>query len=238
MEMNFLTILTIGFILGIKHALEPDHVIAVSTIASHSRKLWRSSLAGVFWGIGHTATLFVVGLFFLLFKNEIPRVWEMSLEMAVGIMLVYLGASSLLPYRKKKVHVHEHEHDGMPHKHFHSHQVYRTHNHDHKDVSYVRSMIIGLVHGMAGSAAMLILTMSTAQGVLQGALYILIFGGGTVIGMLLFTTLIGIPFVLSVNKIGINRTLTRITGLISTAYGIYYIYDLGVTEGLFRIWLQ
>jgi ABC-type nickel/cobalt efflux system permease component RcnA len=139
MEISLLSVLAVGFILGIKHAIEPDHVIAVSTITSHSKKLWRASLAGVFWGIGHTATLFIVGLILILMKGEIPEIWDMSLEFAVGIMLIYLGITSLFSSRKKKIHVHEHEHehDGHVHKHFHSHEQSETHNHTHKQISYV-----------------------------------------------------------------------------------------------------
>lgn len=95
MEMSLLLVLAIGFVLGIKHALEPDHIIAVSTIASQSKKIWKSSLAGVFWGIGHTLTLLVFGVILILLKNEIPEAWAMSLEFLVGIMLVYLGITTI-----------------------------------------------------------------------------------------------------------------------------------------------
>jgi ABC-type nickel/cobalt efflux system permease component RcnA len=238
MEETLLAILALGFILGFKHAIEPDHVIAVSTIASQSKKLWRSSLAGVFWGIGHTATLLIVGLIFILMKGEIPEIWAMSLEFLVGIMLVYLGINCF--FSLKKIHAHEHTHDGEVHKHFHSHQETTSHLHGHqsKKVSYVKSMVVGLVHGLAGSAAMVLLTMSTVKSVWEGTVYILVFGAGTVVGMLLFTTIIGIPFVLSANKFKLNKTFTQITGGISTAFGFYYMYNLGVTEGLFKLWLQ
>ena len=110
MEISFLSILALGFVLGIKHAIEPDHVIAVTTIASQSKKLLRSSLAGVFWGIGHTATLFIVGVILIFMKGEIPEEWAMSLEFLVGIMLVYLGVTTILSF--KNIHIHQHEHDG------------------------------------------------------------------------------------------------------------------------------
>jgi len=238
MEISLLSTLAFGFILGIKHAIEPDHVIAVSTIASRSKKLWRSSLAGVFWGIGHTATLFIVGLVLILMNGEIPDKWAMSLEFLVGIMLVYLGITSILSF--KNIHTHEHEHDGELHKHFHSHKYdsEHEHKHQHKDVFYMKSMLVGLVHGLAGSAAMTLLTMSTVKSVWEGAVYILVFGVGTVVGMLLFTTVIGIPFVISAKKIKINKALTQITGVISTAFGFYYMYNLGITEELFKLWIQ
>ncbi|WP_223594716.1 HoxN/HupN/NixA family nickel/cobalt transporter [Neobacillus bataviensis] len=238
MEVGFLSILALGFVLGIKHAIEPDHVIAVSTIASQSKKLFRSSLAGVFWGIGHTATLFIIGIILIFMKGEIPEKWAMSLEFLVGIMLVYLGASTILSF--KNIHLHQHDHDGENHKHVHSHEHHGTHEHklQHKHVSYLKSLVIGLVHGLAGSGAMVLLTMSTVKSVWEAAVYILIFGAGTIIGMLFFTTIIGIPFVFSAKKVTLNKTLTQITGVISIGFGIFYMYNLGVTEGLFKLWIQ
>lgn len=236
-EISFFSILALGFVLGIKHAIEPDHVIAVSTIASQTKKLFRSSLAGVFWGIGHTATLFIVGIILIFMKEEIPEEWAMSLEFLVGIMLVYLGITTILSF--KSIHLHRHNHDGEDHKHVHSHEhtSEHDHNHQHKNVSYLKSMFIGLVHGLAGSGAMVLLTMSTVNNAWEAAIYILIFGAGTVIGMLFFTTIIGIPFVFSAKKLSLNKTLTQVTGVISIAFGIYYMYNLGVTEGLFKIWI-
>jgi sulfite exporter TauE/SafE len=238
MEIGLLSILGLGFVLGIKHAIEPDHVIAVSTIASQSKKLLRSSLAGVFWGIGHTATLFIIGIILILMKGEIPEKWAMSLEFLVGIMLVYLGITTIHSF--KNIHLHKHEHNGELHKHVHSHEHIGTHDHSpqYKKVSYLKSMLIGLVHGLAGSGAMIVLTMSTVNSAWEAAVYILIFGAGTIIGMLFFTTLIGIPFVFSAKKFSLNRTLTQVTGVISTVFGIYYMYNLGVTEGLFKLWIQ
>ena len=238
MEIGFLSILALGFVLGIKHAIEPDHVIAVSTIASQSKKLFRSSLAGVFWGIGHTATLFIIGIILILMKGEMPEKWAMSLEFLVGIMLVYLGASTILSF--KNIHVHQHGHDEDLHKHVHSHKHSGKHEHNHqnKNVSYLKSLMIGFVHGLAGSGAMVLLTMSTVKSVWEAAIYILIFGVGTILGMLFFTTIIGIPFVLSAKKLSLNNTFTRITGVISISFGIFYMYNLGVTEGLFKLWIQ
>src|SRR6476620_1859748 len=109
MEVTLFSILGLGFILGIKHAIEPDHVIAVSTIASQSKKLWHTSLAGVFWGIGHTATLFIIGIILILLKGEIPEKWAMSLEFLVGIMLVYLGIKTIFSF--KNIHIHHHDGD-------------------------------------------------------------------------------------------------------------------------------
>lgn len=236
--MNILTTLMIGFILGIKHAIEPDHVIAVSTIVSKSKKIWTSSLAGIFWGIGHTITLFVVGMVFIFMKKEIPVEWALSLEFAVGIMLVYLGLSSVIFPERKNIHCHNHDHDGHKHKHFHSHGESISHKHTHKKISYLKSVFIGLVHGLSGSAAMILLTMTTVKNPWEAGIYIVIFGIGTVIGMLLCTFIIGIPFAISSNNKRMNIVLTKTTGIISCIFGVYYMYNLGINEGLFSIWIK
>ncbi|MEH6947626.1 urease accessory protein UreH [Bacillus sp. JJ634] len=237
MEVTLFSVLALGFILGIKHAVEPDHVIAVSTIASQSKKLWNASLAGVFWGMGHTATLFIVGIILIFMKGDLPEKWAMSLEFLVGIMLVYLGVKTILAF--KNLHVHQHEHDGDKHLHVHSHDHggKHEHKHQHGKVSYLKSLLIGFVHGLAGSGAMVLLTMSTVKSIGEAAIYILIFGAGTVVGMLFFSTVIGIPFVLSKKRIAINRTLILTTGAISTIFGIFYMYNLGINEGLFSLWI-
>lgn len=237
MEFTLVSVLALGLILGIKHAIEPDHVIAVSTIASQSKKLWHASLAGVFWGIGHTLTLFITGIILILLKGQIPDKWAMSLEFLVGIMLVFLGIKTIISF--KNIHIHHHQHDGDDHKHVHSHENsgQHSHKHQHRNASYLQSTLIGSVHGLAGSGTMVLLTMSTVKSIGEAAIYILIFGAGTVIGMLFFTTIIGIPFVLSNKRKTISRPLGIITGVISTVFGLYYMYNLGVNDGLFNLWI-
>lgn len=203
MISSLTSVLILGFILGIKHSIEPDHVIAVSTIASETKKWWRSSLAGVFWGIGHTLTLFIVGMIVILMKGEIPEAWAIAMEFLVGVMLVYLGFKSVWMIRK-----HSELHEKSKH------------------APFIKSTAIGFVHGLAGSAAMVLLTMSSVTTIGEGALYMLVFGAGTVIGMLGFTTIIGIPFVLSKNKVKINNSLTRFTGVVSMLFGVYYMYSV------------
>jgi ABC-type nickel/cobalt efflux system permease component RcnA len=220
MTGSLLSILLLGFLLGIKHAIEPDHVIAVSTIASESKNLKRSVFAGVYWGIGHTATLFIVGMFLIAAKNTITDTVALSLEFIVGIMLVSLGINSIIKFMK---HPPQHTHD-IPN------QVKKSHTH-------VKSFFIGLIHGLAGSAAMVLLTMSTVSTVWEGALYILIFGCGTVLGMLSFSTVIGVPFILTSGK-KVNRNLNNLAGIISILFGFYYMYNLGVNEGLFSLWFS
>ncbi|MDP4552118.1 HupE/UreJ family protein [Alkalihalobacillus macyae] len=207
MDASLLSLLVIGFLLGIKHAIEPDHVIAVSTIASRTRSLWKSSLAGVYWGIGHTATLVLGGTLLLLFNTTITNQWAMSLELIVGCMLIFLGIKTLVMKKKKT------EMKG--------------------DRTYIQSGFIGFVHGLAGSAAMILLTMSTVETLWQGVVYILIFGLGTCAGMLCFTTVLGIPFVATKRQLSLNKRLTQLTGILSVGFGFFYIYEIGVTGGLF-----
>ncbi|KMM35767.1 HupE/UreJ family protein [Guptibacillus hwajinpoensis] len=207
MDASLLSLLVIGFLLGIKHAIEPDHVIAVSTIASRTRSLWKSSLAGVYWGIGHTATLVLGGTLLLLFNTTITNQWAMSLELIVGCMLIFLGIKTLVMKKQKT------EMKGN-----------RT---------YIQSGFIGFVHGLAGSAAMILLTMSTVETLWQGVVYILIFGFGTCAGMLCFTTVLGIPFIATKRQLSLNKRLTQLTGILSVGFGFFYIYEIGVTGGLF-----
>lgn len=216
--VGLLTTISLGFILGIRHAIEPDHVIAVSTVASQSKKLWKSALIGVFWGIGHTATLFLTGITVLLLKGNIPEEWAMSLEFLVGVMLVYFGVTTFISIKNYRKTTHESHHIG-------------------KRIP-LKAVFMGFIHGLAGSAAMVLLTMSTVDSLWEGMVYILIFGMGTIVGMLVFTTIIGIPFIYSSKKLRINQSFTQITGVVSATFGIYYMYNLGVTEGLFRLWFQ
>ncbi|MCM3117966.1 sulfite exporter TauE/SafE family protein [Neobacillus sp. MER 74] len=220
MTGTLLSILLLGFLLGIKHAIEPDHVIAVSTIVSESKNIKRSVFAGVYWGIGHTATLFLFGMILIVAKNTITDTVALSLEFIVGIMLVSLGLNSLLSF--------------MKHRHPHPHH---TPDKETKGSTHLKSFFIGLIHGLAGSAAMVLLTMSTVSTAWQGALYILIFGCGTIVGMLTFSTVIGIPFVLTSGK-QVNRYLNSLAGIVSILFGIYYMYNLGVNEGLFSMWFS
>ncbi|WP_377890333.1 sulfite exporter TauE/SafE family protein [Alkalihalobacillus sp. R86527] len=200
MVSSLTSVLLVGLILGIKHSIEPDHVIAVSTVASDTKKWWRSSLAGVYWGIGHTATLFVVGMMVIALKGTIPEGWSLWMELIVGVMLIYLGCMSILTSRREK-------------------------NGEREKRPFLKSAVIGSIHGLAGSGALVLLTMSAVDGILEGALYIAVFGLGTVVGMLFFTTVIAIPFLLS-NRKSIHYNLTRFTGLISVLFGVYYMYSV------------
>ena len=235
---GFLGALAIGLVLGVRHALEPDHLIAVSTIASRSRTLRRAALAGVFWGLGHTLALLAVGLTLVLLRGELPATWSLGFELAVGAMLVYLGLGGLVGRWHGDTHVHEHVHDGEAHRHYHGHPHTADrarHAHAH-DTSYRRSTLVGVLHGMAGSAAVALLGMSATANAWQAAAYVLVFGAGTVIAMLASTALIGLPFVAAPERTWVHRALARATGATSAVYGCYYTYHVGAAHGLFSLW--
>ncbi|MFG6114816.1 urease accessory protein UreH [Halobacillus sp. MO56] len=210
MESLF-AILGFGFLLGIKHALEPDHVVAVSTIVGKNKSPWRSGFLGVFWGIGHTLTLLFIFLVLHFTQTSISGTWEKTFELGVGIMLVYLGISTFFPAK----------------------------NHAPKESRntsgnlFLKSMFIGQVHGLAGSAAMTLLVFSMVDSLQDALLYIGTFGTGTILGMLLFTFALSIPFLFAVNKNRISFVLTKATAILSIGYGLYYIYMVGFIDGLF-----
>lgn len=226
--MSSIITLLLGFGLGIKHAFEADHVIAISTIVSEQKNPFRSALVGAFWGIGHTTTLFVIGLLVLLFKISIPEHISLSLEFLVGLMLVFLGVYTLLRARNV-VHEHEHAHGNITHSHPHVHQDKKGLHQHHK------SFLVGSVHGLAGSGALMLLILSTVPTIIEGIYYILLFGLGSIIGMSLMSLLVGLPFIVSTRTFpNIEKHLRIIAGIISILFGMYYMYQVGAVNGLFR----
>jgi sulfite exporter TauE/SafE len=215
-------LLGLGFILGLKHALDADHVVAVSTIVSQTKNLKKSSLAGAIWGMGHTATLFLVGLVILVFKLAIPDKLALSFEFIVGIVLVALGVDVLRKVSKGKVHLHEHQHGDSVHTHLHSHKESPSHNYIHK------SFVVGTIHGLAGSAALMLLVLTTVNSIFQGLLYILIFGIGSIVGMLIVSGIIALPFLLSSKFDKINNIVKILAGTISIVLGFTIMYEIGL----------
>ena len=186
------TLLGFGFLLGIKHAFEADHVAAVSAVISKNKSIKQSSLLGAWWGIGHTISLLVVGLVILLLKISIPEKIALSFEFIVGIMLVILGFNVLITINKNKIHIHRHNHGKEKHIHFHSHKLTLNHEHTH----FNQSLFIGIIHGLAGSAVITLLVLTTVKSVFSGLIYILIFGIGSIIGMMFISSVISLPFAL------------------------------------------
>src|SRR5579862_6185018 len=168
MNESILATLAFGFVLGLKHATEADHLAAVSTIVSERRSLWQSASVGVLWGMGHTLSLLAAGVFVIAFGIVIPEQVANVLELMVALIIIFLGTRLLYVVLRTRhnVHVHEHSHDGKPHVHLHFHDEHHAHalslSHDdlHNGLSGWRPMLVGIVHGLAGSAALTLLVLS------------------------------------------------------------------------------
>lgn len=233
--------LGLGLVLGLKHSIEPDHVVAVSTIVNEYRNPFRAFWVGISWGLGHTTTLFLVGIIIIALRLTIPERLALFLEFAVGIMLVGLGAQVIYNYGKRKIHQHEHGHELDAHRHFHSHETSSEHSPVHHVLRAVgkpflrkKSYFIGTVHGLAGSAALTLLVLTYIDSPLVGLTYIAIFGLGSVLSMGIMTIVISLPFVLSANRLpNLNSFIQAGVGVLSIVIGVFWMYKIGITEGLF-----
>ncbi|WP_236561166.1 sulfite exporter TauE/SafE family protein [Pontibacillus sp. HMF3514] len=195
---GFVSVLAMGLLLGIKHSLEPDHVVAVSTLASENKSLKKSSLAGVVWGVGHTLTIALVGMIVFLLNIEITESVSGFFEVTVGVMIIYLGIRGVLSVFRSKP----------------------------RKVSLFSPAIIGFIHGLAGSAAMIVLIVATIDTTVEAVLYLLVFGVGTVTGMMLFTVILGLPFTKCNLQAKWMNTLTVGIGFLSILFGTYYITSI------------
>ncbi len=221
------TLLGLGFILGLKHTFDPDHIVAVSTIVSQAGSLKKSLLQGFVWGMGHTATLFLAGLLILVFKVTIPPKLTLVFELLVGAVLIILGINVLSRLIKGRIHLHKHEHDKITHAHLHSHEESKSHTHIHK------SFMVGMLHGLAGSAALMLIVLASVESISQGLLYITAFGVGLTIGMLMVSGIISLPFAFTKRFDRFNMGLKIITGLISISLGSLIVYKIGYAGNLF-----
>ena len=204
----FVTVILLGLFLGMRHSTDPDHVVAVSTIVSRQGSIRSSATIGLLWGLGHTLTIFLVGSAIIVFGVVIPPRLGLSMEFCVALMLILLGAVNLT---KKSRPV------SQP-------GVYQT----------IRPLAVGLVHGLAGSAAVVLLVLSTIKNPLWSTAYLLVFGFGTMAGMMLMTAAISMPLVYTGKKfLKINGYLIAISGAASMAFGMFLVYQIGFVDGLF-----
>jgi ABC-type nickel/cobalt efflux system permease component RcnA len=234
-------LLGLGLVLGLKHATEVDHVVAVSSIVSEQRSILRSALVGGLWGVGHTASLIVVGIIVLALRVAIPERVSNWLEFCVALMIIGLGATALLRALRGRegVHIHQHSHDSLTHIHihFHEHGTQHTregasHRHAVSRIGF-KPFLVGAMHGLAGSAALTLLVLTQIESAALGLLYLAVFGIGSIMGMLLMSGLIGLPFALSARRLsGAGYRLQTITGTLSIAFGLWYAYRVGVVNGL------
>ena len=240
-ELGLIAALGLGIVLGLKHSLDPDHVVAVSTIVSEYRNPMRSLWVGVSWGLGHTTTLLVLGIVIIALRLTIPDRLALLLEFFVGIMLIGLGVQVIYNFRKKRVHHHLHGNQEDSHQHFHAHARSPGPGEGHHRMlgigrPYLRkkSYLVGTVHGVAGSAALTLLVLASIDSPLAGMVYILVFGVGSVVSMGIMTILISFPFVLSANRLPrANQFIQAGVGTLSILFGAFLIYQIGFVEGLF-----
>ncbi len=258
---DFLAILAVGFFLGMRHATDPDHVIAVSTIVARHRRAGSAAWLGALWGLGHTLTIFVVGGGIILFRWVIPPRLGLSMEFAVGVMLILLGIMNLSGVWQlftesrargdadaRTVHTHPHGHGDYIHDHPHGHEP-EAHPHDPArtpvgwldrhlgalgSYRWARPLVVGVVHGLAGSAAVALLVLATIPDPRWALFYLLVFGAGTIAGMMAITAAISIPFAYGgARSARVGSVLRVSSGLISLGFGLFLAYQIGVVQGLF-----
>jgi high-affinity nickel-transport protein len=258
--ISLLSILAVGFFLGMRHATDPDHVIAVTTIVTRQRKAARAALTGIFWGLGHTLTIFVVGAAIILLGLVIPPRLGLSMELSVGVMLIVLGLMNVCSFFRaapgplgsaegtsRSVHSHAHSHGDYVHSHAHGHAP-DVHPHAPEQTplaqldrhlgqlslyQHARPLVVGVVHGLAGSAAVALLVLTTIRDSRWAIAYLLVFGVGTIAGMMLITMSLASAFhFLGGRRQGFSRRLNIASGLISLAFGLLLAYQICFVNGL------
>lgn len=234
-----LTLLLLGFVIGMRHAVETDHVAAVASLATRSGSIRDTVRQGAAWGLGHTLTLFLFGSIVLVLNLVMPERMAHMLEFMVGLMLVALGLDVLRRLVREKIHFHIHHHDdGEAHFHAHSHAGEtdhdpRQHEHEHPEGFPLRALAVGLMHGMAGSAALILLTLQTVQSPLLGLLYIAMFGIGSMLGMALLSIIIAIPLRYSARGMTwLHNGLQAVIGMVTVGVGALLVYRIGWQESL------
>jgi len=233
-------VLTLGLVIGLKHAFEPDHIAAITTQISKQKNnsqslkqrigegTIKSSLIGAIWGAGHTTTLVLMGLLVYVLSINIPEVFFTGSEFLVGIMLIFLAFTTISNKKLFKIkHMHLHTHEGGI-VHIHPHEHDGVHKHTHK------SYLIGCIHGLAGSGAIIVVTAAALTSIQEILSFILIFGFGSVIGMVLVSSLIGIPFALSKKISSLNQTLRFVAAAVSFLIGCTIIYEIVFVGKLFN----
>jgi hypothetical protein len=253
MSQQLLALAGFGFLLGMRHATDADHVIAVTTILARSRRFVHSTVIGALWGFGHTITVLLVGVAIIAFNVVIPPPVGLAMELAVAVMLVLLGVLNLTgvlsavterltPPAPLHGHPHEHlhAHAGQLDEHGHDHAHLHGHGSDPGLLAtfgwyqLLRPVVVGLVHGLAGSAAIALLVLATIHDTGTALAYLVVFCLGVSAGMAVLTTVIGLPFLVSrARSQRINRWLTVGSGALSLAFGIYLGYQIGFVDGLF-----
>jgi len=255
-----LTIVAVGFFLGMRHATDPDHVIAVGTIVTREHNVKRSAWIGAAWGLGHTMTILAVGGAIILFRITLPPRLGLAMELAVGVMLIVLGIrnlSGLFIWSAQKAlaanpgldqgAAQYHSHGDYVHVHGEAHAHTHPHDPQHNPIAgldrwfkqnglyqLVRPLVVGIVHGLAGSAAIALLVLSTISNVRWALAYLAVFGVGTILGMMLITLMLGSTFSYGQKRFArIGQHFGLAAGVISIAFGLVIAYEIGFVNGLF-----
>jgi len=228
-------ILFLGFLLGMRHALEADHVAAVAALASREKNLRQAVPLGVMWGLGHTLTLLAFGAVIVILNSSIPQQLGQFLEALVGVMLIGLGGDVLYRLIKKRIHFHAHKHEGgNRHIHAHSHQGEKTHDpahhsHPHLKGMPLRALAVGMMHGLAGSAALVLLTSQTIEPVSTKVVYIVLFGLGSMVGMAVLSVAIAVPLRYAAGSMTwAYNGLSAMLGIFTTGLGLLTISHSGL----------
>ena len=252
-------LLMLGFVLGMRHATDPDHVIAVTTIVAREKTPVAATAIGAAWGVGHTLTILIVGGGIIVFGWVIPPRLGLSMEFSVGLMLVALGVASLTVEARRITstaslhsaghrHQHPHAHGDYVHSHIHSHDP-EAHSHAVEQTPqgwmdqrlggirayrHLRPLIVGVVHGLAGSAAIALMVLAAIRSPGWALAYLLVFGVGTIVGMMLMTAAIVVPFVRANRRsLALTTGLRIASGVISVGFGLFVAYRIGIVDGLF-----
>ncbi|MBA3478619.1 MAG: sulfite exporter TauE/SafE family protein, partial [Lautropia sp.] len=236
--VSIASILLLGTALGLKHAVEADHLAAVTTMVSQRSSLFASALVGGLWGIGHTISLLLAGVVVILLHVRISETTAMALEMGVAFMLIGMGINAIVKLKRGgQIHLHPHRHGALAHAHLHLHDGLpeaepRTH---HGLRLSPRPMLVGMVHGLAGSAALMLLVLTTIPSPLVGFAYIAVFGIGTIAGMMFMSALVGLPVHLTADRFArANFAVRGAAGLFSLCFGLFMVYQIGFVDGLFN----
>jgi high-affinity nickel permease len=258
--IDLLSIIVLGLFLGMRHATDPDHVIAVTAIVARHRSARHAAVIGFFWGIGHALTILCFGSGIFVLGWVIPARIGIYMEFSVGMMLILLGGwnlSGIVPWFRRsrpsdfsltgQIHVNPHSHGDYVHTRSHGTDL-EAHPHlpEKKSLGWLdrpfgsigrypilRPLIVGIVHGFAGSAAVALLVLTTIQNVQWAIVYLLVYGFGTIVGMMLITVAIALPFAYTKRSTGLEHGLRIASGLISLGFGFFIVYQIVVVAGLF-----
>ena len=224
--------LSTGFLLGLAHATDADHVAAVSALVSRHRNIGRAAKLGLFWGLGHAVTLIVFGGLVLALRIVVPSAVAQALEFLVGVMLVFLGVHVARDLWRTRLHRHGHQHPGGDqHAHLHGHEPEEAKEHGHH---HLASFSVGLLHGFAGTAALVLLALASVRDPLLGAAYIVLFGFGATAGMVVLSLAVGTPVAIFSASHRVQVGVRGAASLASMVLGVLIMVEIGWAQGLLR----